>query len=192
MKQSLILYFVILYSAILNAQVTGDVRLESSSKTENRVCYNMDVRQSGDSETVMLAGQNYRLFYNSEALSFDDSGWNMKLNDSEYTSNLVQHRNQVDASKVGILSFDKNLGFINASVILNGTDTRGVLLPKNTWKTLAEVCFDIIDNEIEHQVVIARPQLTSGYGRAYVELSYVDEHGSIQSLPILSAQDIGR
>lgn len=174
----------------MHGQNAVDMRLKDSQQIDETVCYNIDIRQSLGDESIMLAGQNYRFFYSSESLGFDESGWHLRLSDDEYSFNLVQHRNKVDASKVGVLSFDKNLGFINASVILNGTNSRGIMLQKNKWITLAEMCFNVINEEADKQVIIARPELTVGYGRAYVELSYVDQEGFIQSLPIQSAQDI--
>ena len=191
MMRLLIYAFLIFSSSYIVAQVTTDMRLEVASQKEKTVCYNIDVRQFGGNDAVMLAGQNYRFFYSSESLDFDESSWDLKLKDTEYTFKLVQHQNKVDATGVGTLAFENDLGFINASIILNGTNSHGSFLKKNAWITLAKMCFDKVGIQADQQVVIARSNLTSAYGRAYVELSYVDADGLIQSLPIRSTQDIG-
>jgi len=178
-----------LYSQI-QAQVSADIRLEQSSQSDKRLCYNIDVRQTTSNDAIMLAGQNFRLFYSSGSLELNESSWKMSLSEDGYTSNLVQHRKNVDASKVGVLDFDKDLGFINATIILNGTNSRGEMLQKNQWVTLSEMCFDIENDELSKRIVLARPDLTSGYGRAFMELSYVDVDGSIQSINIRNTEDI--
>ena len=173
----------------LFAQPKADIRVVPQNENNEKACYNIEVKQDGTSD-ILLAGQIYRIYYGSSSMELDEGSLQLALDQERYTMNLVQHQNHVDGSHIGKLSFDKDLGFINLSVILNGTNTRGNYLPATgEWLAVASLCFDPSKQEEEKHIVLARSELTADYGRAYVELSYVDPDGFVKNLEVVKSTD---
>lgn len=173
----------------LFAQTQADIRLNPQEESSQPSCYDIQLKQNGSSD-MLLSGQIYRLYYASAAMEFDEQSLQLALDKEYYTMNLVQHQNHVDGSHIGKLSFDKDLGFINFSIILNGTNTRGdYLKATGEWLSTASLCFNPIDKNEKKHIILARSELTADYGRAYVELSYVDKNGIIQNLPLATSTD---
>lgn len=189
MKYAMSLLTILVLGNGLNAQVEADIRLSMIGGDEHRQCFNLDIRQLGD-EDITIASQNYRFFYNSKTLWFDDSSWSLGIFHDMYTYRLVQHSPHIDASAVDVLSFDHDLGFINVSVFHSSDTFEGMDLSPHSWATISTFCFDIIDPaEQRHQIVIARPELTESYGRAYTEMTYMAEQGRLQKLSLRSVSD---
>lgn len=168
--------------------MSANIRLEQTSKSPLQSCFDIELYQLTEGH-AMLAGQNYRLFYNSAASELDPESIKTILKEDQYEFRLVQDRKHVDASRVNNLSFDSDLGFINASIILNATNARGKLLIKDNWVSVASMCFELTDQSQTPEIVLARSALTAEYGRAYIEISYVDEKGEINTLDLIQYQD---
>ena len=160
---------------------------DNDQKSES--CFNLQLTAE-QSENVHLASQNYRLFYNSDNMSFIPGSLDLDLPADKYQIKLVQERQGVDASGMGELSFEGDLGFINFSVVLQNTQAGGVLVGSDDkWMPVANMCFKV-DNFSDHQsIVLARSQLTANYGRAFIELSFIGEDQKVGTAGIASYTD---
>ncbi len=86
-----------------------------------------------------------------------------------YQLKLVQHVDGVDVSGRNSLEFQNNLGFINFSIVHTNFKQKGAPITGNALE-IAQMRFEVNDFE-KDQVVLAREEMTSTYGRSYVELS---------------------
>lgn len=186
MIETLLLTF---FSLSLIGQSATEIRLNPTDDGETHKCYNLELNFSG--EQAVLASQNYRLFYDASSISLMDTIVDMFLPEEQYTFSIIQHNDGVDASGIGKLEFEKTLGFVNATVILNDPRYGGYdLLDNQLWQPIVKFCFQIVDDMIPAKIILARDELTATYGRAFVELSVADSNGSIQPLPISKYYDI--
>ena len=168
-------------------QGLSDIRIVDGKLSSENKCYEIQLKYSGEDAT--LASQNYRIFYDAEVSQFIASESKILISGEEYSFNVVQHREGVDASGVGALEFEGNLGFINATVILHDTRSGGHPLVKDgKWSPIVQICFSQLTSN-DPSIILAREELTSSYGRAFVELSQLSADGKISSLPISSYGD---
>ena len=183
------LYLIFLLPGICFAQSITDVRLNSAHSVGELSCYDVQLNYHGDE--VSLASQNYRLFYDAMHLDFEEEKSTMFLPSDQYTFNVIQHNDGVDASGIGGLPFEEHLGFINATVIFNDPRFSGLKLKSDEqWVSVIQFCFQQIEKGVSGQIVLARESKTAAYGRAFVELSLADANGSIATLPIAKYIDI--
>ena len=122
----LIIYFLGL-STFLIGQNYYNIRLEPlSTVTINQACYNIQL-SSAEARDFNLAGQNYRLFYDSKLFQFNAQESKSLLGKEIYTSLAIKDNFfQIDASGTGILPFEQNLGFINISSDLQNLENGGI------------------------------------------------------------------
>ena len=189
--KSLIIFF--LATGMLCAQSPENFKVQLKHLDDNErnseSCFNLQLSAS-QSDNIHLASQNYRLFYNSDNLSFIPNSLDLDLPNDKYQLKLVQERKDVDASGMGQLEFEENLGFINFSVVLQNTQSGGVLIETNdNWMPVANMCFKVDDFSKEQSIVLARSQLTADYGRAFIELSYIGEDSKVETAVIASYTD---
>ncbi len=174
----------------LGAQYNTDVRISPSGDSQD--CYNVELDYQAENSSK-LASQNYRIFYDSRLSTFDKEASQLLLPEEDYAFSVVQTNHDVDASGVGPLPFEGNLGFINASVLLNSNRLEGLTLAKEKgWMPTIQLCFELAEDVDRPHIVLARKDLTISYGRAFVELSVVDQFDSVQSLIIENYLDLGR
>ena len=170
------------------AQESAQLLLVKNTET-SQLCYDVALKYEGNNK-IMIASQNYRFFYSSATLEYDEKTSVLLLPEETYTYKLVQHKNHVNGSSIGQLSFDQDLGFINTSVILNSTNSLGAGLDRLAPELkLLRLCFNDV-GEGDRHILPARQGLTKDYGRAYVDVSYVGEGGRISSLEFSSYKDI--
>ena len=107
-----------------------------------------------------------------------------------YQLRLVQHKEDIDASGVGELPYESSLGFINYSIVLQDLKSGGLSMDfKGEWMTITNFCFEAVDPEGSIHVSLAREPLTAPYGRAFIELSAIDNAQNISSLKVQSFID---
>ncbi len=187
MKYVLII-IALLFAELGFAQKT-DIRLNQSNVENGGLCYDAELNYTGDEAS--LASQNYRLFYDARNLAFDEEHSHLTTTSENYSFNVVQQNHDIDASGIGSLPFEKNLGFINATVLLNDTRSKGQLLKEGQgWTPIVRFCFISTSEDNNGQVILARKDLTASYGKAFVELSIVDQSDAIKALPITSYTDV--
>lgn len=184
-----LLFLILTWSMI--AQNSTDIRFVEASADKTNSCFDLQLEYTG--EDVALASQNYRIFYSSASMKFLKEQTSIYLPEEQYSFNIVQHNEGVDASGIGGLSFEKNLGFINATIIFNDPRSEGFVLSQNNqWSSILQFCFEALSSDVKPQIVLARQDVSSSYGRAFVELSSVDEKGAINSLEIDKYFDYNR
>jgi len=151
-----------------------DVRLSHNSlDKDNQTLYvNIDVRvDNGD--RMILAGQNYRIYYPSEMLSLNEQGSKSQLSSQKYSkiqfSNVLEN---VEALGEGAISFDDNLGFANFSVELLDNQRGGSALSDHDgWVTIATLKFDVLADFSEVSMVWGREGMSESYATAFVEIA---------------------
>lgn len=155
----------------LYGQNNYDIRFVLSTATSTEVCYDVQIR-STNTESWILAGQNYRLYYDASALSFNE-GISL-LNDNYQDFRLVQHQAHVDASTSGgNLSFDSDLGFLNYTIDLLNTIEGGTEVPTgDSWLSTNQLCFTIENDNAEDACLVwARFSETNAYATSFVNIS---------------------
>ena len=178
------------WCGILISQENLKVRviLDHHEKVISQSCFNLEVRAVGDAK-IGLASQNYRIFYNSGNLSLKKKGITLSLPVDTYDLKIVQDLKGVNAQGTGELYFEKNLGFINFSVVLQNIQAGGILLNGEQWSQIAQMCFDINDFDDPISIILARDEMTASYGRAFIEFSYIDESDQVGAALITSYTD---
>jgi len=177
-KANLILkcLFLLMLSTGLNAQNFYNIRLNKiQSEQIDKICYDVQLA-SAQAADFNLAGQNYRLFYDSEKLRYVENSAKSLLPAPTYTTIILRDNSyNQDASGVGYLPFESDLGFLNIEIDLNDLTNGGAVLPASgEWQNTAQVCFDLItvnNEEQEASIYWGREVLTKEYATAYVEVA---------------------
>jgi hypothetical protein len=159
------------------AQNDFDIRfmLDTVDCVQQTACYKVQVRSSNGTAWG-LAGQNYRLYYNS-ALASWQSGTSL-LPNTYQNFDLVQDVQNLNADHInGNLSFEADLGFLNYAIDLNNVATGGVTLPADgSWVSTTELCFSLDPSVLNDvgtcfEIVWARDGMTNEYALSFVEIS---------------------
>lgn len=155
----------------ITAQVGYDIRfaLNEENSTPNLVCLEVQLKNTTEKQWT-LAGQNYRLFYNSTKMSFN-TGKSM-LGNQYQSFTLVQKVEKLDASRInGNLPFAKDLGFLNYAIDLNDVINGGIFLPTgNTWVTTTQLYFTVNTLDDDLALVWARDGSTHAYANSFIEI----------------------
>ncbi len=161
--------FLICFCFGINLGQSIDLVLtQSEVNSEDRiVCFDINILNVSN-QPINLAGQNYRLFYNSELLSFDEQLSTSLLSVGVYTDiNIVQSEENVDGSSInGPLSYEDDLGFLNFFIDLNDTQNGGEIIEANGQHFPAtKLCFDILgeDSEVCPFLDLAEENVTQEY-----------------------------
>jgi hypothetical protein len=158
--------------------------LEESGSTTDRgtgTCYAINLKLTSP-KAVILAGQNYRLYYDSENSTLEEKSIESYLPASYTGLKLQQHMYDIDASGFGVLGFEGNMGFINIATDFNLNQGGGVKLHPGKEYAVGKFCFTE-DRNAGEEIVWSRDHLTHTYATAFVELSYYDER-ELRKLPI--------
>lgn len=167
---------LILWISDLNAQNLA-VLLEENLNQPDKQQSCFTIRLENRSEvSVKLAGQNYRLYYNSDAGLLKESSVVSKLSTAYTPLKLVEHRFDIDASGFGVLPYDAHLGFINLATDLNLNAGNPLTLSSGQQLVVAELCFNVSEDEVP-QITWAQDNLTHTYATAFVELALMDANG---------------
>lgn len=162
MKIIPILFIALLTHVSTYAQHKVDVRLDQVSLEANQSCYSIDMR-SPYGESINLAGQNYRVFYDAKKAKLIEGAIGVKLSEKAY-------------SKVDIINTTQNdIGFLSLSIDgreLNEYTT--TVDHQGTWSEIATICFEhtqLVDFDL-----IWADESTENFASATVALSeWVDD-----------------
>jgi Secretion system C-terminal sorting domain len=155
-----------------SAQISVSLTEVNADRKSGQQCYHIVLTNQGSTD-VTLAGQNYRLYYDSETATLSESSIKTML-PSQYSSmNLVQHFFDVDGSGFGVLPYDAHLGFINLATDLNLSASGGLSIPVGKNISTASMCFDVVEGKTP-VFTWAQDQLTHTYATAFVELALYD------------------
>ncbi|MFK7979163.1 MAG: T9SS type A sorting domain-containing protein [Saprospiraceae bacterium] len=161
------------------AQNHYNIRLSPNEVSPlGKVCYDIQLA-SADGIDLNLAGQNYRLYYDANQLSYDKASSQILLPEEKYTALAIKDNLQnIDASGAGSLEFNRHLSFLNIGNDLKDEENGGTILPADgNWISTANVCFKLKENDNQaamakkFNVYWARPTLTQSYATAYVEIA---------------------
>ncbi len=157
----------------------------------NAVYVDIEVRTTMNAR-VILAGQNYRIYYDSEVLKLDEGRSVSQLPEAKYNDLIFLEKfENVRASDVGALAFDKNLGFANFSIELKDDINGGVVLTKKDgWTTMATLKFKLIKNDKDYSVVWGRESRSKEYATAFVEVAEWIEPLKTKHLDIVEYFDL--
>lgn len=171
----LVLNLFLFLGVALNAQTTFDIQLKLQilDSLNQTIHFDVLLRNKKD-EPRGLAGQNYRLFYSTETLSFQ-SGESL-LGEAYQSFTLIQNIQNIDASATnGTLNFDEDLGFINFSIDLINTAEGGVFLSnEDGWVNVATLSFKLTQNLSTDkclELIWGRAETTEVYAASFVEIS---------------------
>lgn len=132
-------------------------------------------------ENITLAGQNYRLYYNSKFAKFNGDLVTF-LPDSYTKLKTVQHFYDQDASGYGKVNFEKNLGFINLACDYNLEHKNPLILKPESDILVFSLTFEVFDIS-NFEIIWAEHGITHGYATAFNELAQV-EADTLKSLEI--------
>ncbi len=150
------------------------LNLKSVDCSTGMACYNVNITSRSTSFT--LGSQRYQLFYNSGIGSFVTG---ISMLGSEFQSLALQASTPVEnvnATGVGGLSYESNLGFINFTIQLSDATTgSSVVVTDSNPTTVAELCFVMTDQAINNPDVCfestwARVGTTDEYNLSMVEI----------------------
>jgi len=138
--------------------------------------YNLDddnttvsVQIKADDIALNLADQYYRFYYDASNMKLNDQNTQTVLPlSSYYSAVIIEHVDGFDASRVGELSYDKDLGFINLYIELSDLTLGGsTITPQDEWVTVAILDFSIENTEKPLVATWARKDRTKNYTSAY-------------------------
>ncbi len=165
------------------------INLKEYNATNQILTVSLDVKS--DHKNLMLAGQNFRLFYTTDVLRLDMSLSSSSLPKGKYSPMILSESvTKLDASEVGQLGFDDNLGFINVAIDLNDLKSGGIRIDKNNqWHSLATISFRVIDLSQAAKIVWARQGTTDQYATAFVSVAKWNGPMNTESLLISDYHD---
>lgn len=122
---------------------------------------------------LILAGQNYRFYYDSEVLELDASATESNLPSNSYGElTFDDHKAGIAADHVNQLVFDDNLGFVNFSINLSDVLNGGLTLTEDKgWVSIATLKFDIKKAGARYDLVWGREGVSDLYATAFVEVA---------------------
>lgn len=159
---SIFLFSLLITSGIL-AQKPVDLKLQPSNSIDQASCFDILLRSPAGHD-IDLAGQNYRLFYNADRMSFLDDRISHNLDPMTY-------------SKVDILKTeDHNVGFVSISIDGRALTNKVVQLNKDaSWQHSINICFDRKTVQ-PYELTWANSKKTALFATAEVAMSeWVDE-----------------
>jgi len=182
-RMIMMMFFFIGYIVnVVTSQIAISLAEIAAVDATEQMCYSITLTNQGD-KAIALAGQNYRLYYDSETAMLAEKSVKSLL-PSQYTPmKLVQHHFDADASGFGVLPYDAHLGFINLATDLNLDAAKALSLPIGKDVAIAQMCFDVAEGVVP-QITWAQDKLTHTYATAFVELALVDDQGATLKAPI--------
>lgn len=165
-----------------------EIKFEQVQVTDNKLYVDVEVRSQSDE--FILAGQNLRAYFDSSVLAFDKNNSKSQLNNDIYSPlNIITHRENIDASRVGQLDFDKNLGFINMTIDLMDVTNGGTAI-SDEWVTIATLAFDIKKKNATADIVWARLGAGDAYATAFVQISEWRNYSTIVKTDVIEHTDL--
>lgn len=156
------------YAASISAEDLTHLRLNYEHHEDGLVTVHVMMKTEVD-KGISLGSQNYRLFYNSEELSFSEDMISSSLTDDRYNSATVEEHILFKSRGIQQLKFD-DVGFINFSILLLDVENGGKHIDRQ-WHKIASISFTENGVFNPNDIVLAMPHSTNDYASAYVEMS---------------------
>lgn len=149
-----------------------DIKFQAvESKTSNILEVEVLVKNN-DRSSLILAGQNIRVYYNSSAIRLNASNSASLLPTDRYSKIEFSHiAENMNADEVNQLAFDNNMGFVSFSINLEDLKNGGISMNNNNgWVAIARLQFTVKSQEA-FQLVFGRDGKTDKYATAFVEMA---------------------
>ena len=179
---------MIFHTALMSQQGISLTVGKMEIKKEGIGCSQLSIKLQSEQNQIKLSSQNYRLYYDARSMKLNESSLQLLLPQDEYQLRIVQHVHGVDGSKLGKLSFSDNLGFVNFSIVQVNPDNPATTIHANST-AVAELCFEVPQQDVEHSIIWARPEKTSEYGRAFNEVTCLGPDNQFLKIPIIEYKD---
>jgi len=165
------------FALLLMAQLSAnDVELRFTpvhhDLATNELHVDIELRLSQNGH-IVLAGQNYRFYYDSEVMQLKDEDIVSNLSSELFSAVMLDdHLVGIEADHVNQLDFDDNFGFVNFSIEMDNVDFGGLRLSKQDgWVAIASLKFELLEDSQQYDVVWGRRGKSDLYATAFVELS---------------------
>jgi hypothetical protein len=167
---------VVLLLASINSMASGQISVSQTESTEQSImgqqCYCIVLVNQGKND-ILLVGQNYRLYYDSEITILSDALLQTLLDTLYISMNPGKHYFDVDASGFGVLPFDTHVGFRNIAKDLKLSPSGGVSIPVGKNQSVASMCFEVQEGKTPI-VTWAKGHLIHTYAITFVEMAIVE------------------
>lgn len=156
------IFITIILSWFASASVIGqkqvDLMLKASGYDSDTRCFDILLRSPGGHD-IDLAGQNYRIFYNADQISFLPKRISHDLDPKTY-------------SKIDLINTeDHNIGFISMSIDGKALTEKVITLNKNaSWKQTMNICFQLKSDQ-GYTITWANAKKTAIFATAEVAMS---------------------
>lgn len=152
----------------------------------------VDIQVKAEDHQINLAGQNYRIFYNSASLSLQKDKSKLLLPGDKYSDlKFLDCQEGIKASGAGKINFDNNLGFINFSIDLSDNKAGGIILSaQKEWKSVATLRFKVTDETAVSSFIWGRDGVSHDYATAFVEMAEWLGPRNISALDIKEYNDL--
>ena len=169
-----------------------DIRFSTPIIDQNTQTAYVNIQLKSTDDALVLAGQNYRIFYNTDVLTLNEELSDTKLPVGKYTDILFTNTvENVKASGIGALDFDDNMGFSNFSIdLLDQVDGGVTINAGDEWTTVATLNFTITDDIDDMQLVWGREDRSEEYATAFVEMAEWVSPRKIASLNVNEYHDL--
>ncbi len=126
--------------------------------------------KSNSEESFSLGNQNFRIFYNADHMSLQETKLKNNLSSRKYTQpEIIEHEQYLGPLTSEGLSY-ASIGFLNFNVLLLD-DNEGGKMIDNNWKHIYSLYFRT-ESEFENaDITFANSDETSDLATAYVEIS---------------------
>ncbi|MEE9374153.1 MAG: hypothetical protein V3V00_13960 [Saprospiraceae bacterium] len=162
----LIIIAIALLSTGIFAQDGMSIQLE---KTSNPSCLSITLTLE-NTESVLLKGQNYRLFYNNHNLEYTTINVNAELAINNFGAQIAIHRDNLYKKINGKIPFESKMGFISMNIMPENEILDHVYMAIGQKVNIADVCFA---QEVSlEDVILASKEITSEYSRAYCVIDW--------------------
>ncbi len=160
--------------------------------------YNVDATEMSISieikttEAMTLADQYYRFYFDSETMSLKEANNAELLSTNQYYNvQVIEAVEGYNASQVGTLSYDDNLGFVNLYIELADLLNGGVSIrPADGWLAVATLTFDVKDNTQSNKATWARENVTADYASAFTMVSEWVQPNEVVTLENVNFTDL--
>lgn len=155
---SLSIIILCLLAGIGYGQRTVDIKLYEKLRTQDKACYEIQLRSPHGSD-ILLAGQNYRLFYDASKVRFIKESVNSRIDDEAYTAieliNTTTH----------------NIGFLSLSIDGRELNDQVQKLSRSgSWHPTVDICFEPLSDRA-YDLTWAHPDRTAQFASASVAMS---------------------
>lgn len=151
-------------------QITVQLTQTDEQASDAQKCFNIELANTSENN-VALAGQNYRLYYNSGQAVFNANSLTSFLSDSYTSIKIVQNFTNQNASGYGSLPYESQLGFLNLALDYKLETGNALQIGTGQTEQIAQFCFDKVTGDEQPIQIDWADKNTGGYATADVEIS---------------------